>query len=381
MDNDTLPSRRWPARLGLAGRAAALVMVGAAALQAGAWPAVAAAVLVAALLAAWSPRRDVARHAVDALVMPLLDTAPRPPASPLTEQVVPVWRRSVEAVRQYAESSTADLMERFTSIHAQLDLAVGRHAPAVSLELGATDDLITRHRAELDDLLSTTHAAVQTRDAALGTVRTLAATIEELAALARDVQNIGRATHLLALNASVEATRAGERGEGFGVVAHEVRQLAGQSRQAGLQMGRLTAQMHERLAEVLQQARRIDADPDEIALQTEQSARRVVRALIGSLAEVGQASNHLRDTGRQVQADIERILMGLQSQDRLDQMLTSVATDMDRLHQWLQGADDPAAASPAEWLERLEGSYTMEEMRTAHHGTVGVERQATVEFF
>ena len=384
MDNDTLLPPPWRRRLGRAARWAGLVLVGAAALQAAAWPAVAAAAALAALFAVGTGRHTGRAHWPPALDEPLPSPSSgpsMPPASPLPEQIVPVWRRSVEAARQHAETSASDLMERFTNIHGQLDLAVGRGAPAVSLELGATDDLLERHRGEIDELLSSTHAAMRLRDEALGTVRTLVTTIEELGRLAREVQNIGRATHLLALNASVEATRAGERGEGFGVVAQEVRQLAGQSRQTGLDIARLITQMRERLAEVQHQAVRTDPDPDEVTLQAEQSARRVVRALIGSLAEVGQASNHLRDTGRQVQADIEKILMGLQSQDRLNQMLMSVEEDMDRLGQWLKGVDAPAAASPALWLERLENSYTMEEMRTAHHGTVSVDRQASVEFF
>lgn len=383
MDNDTLASPPWRQRLGRAARWAGLVLAGATALQAAAWPAVAAVAVLAALIAAGAGRAAGRSHLPTPLAEPLPATPDASPgaATPLPEQVVPVWRRSVEAARQHAESSATDLMERFTNIHGQLDLAVGRGAPAVSLELGATDDLLDRHRSEIDELLRSTHAAMRLRDEALGTVRTLAATIDELGRLAREVQNIGRATHLLALNASVEATRAGERGEGFGVVAQEVRQLAGQSRQTGLDIARLITQMRERLAEVQHQAVRTDTDPDEVTLQAEQSARRVVRALIGSLAEVGQASNHLRDTGRQVQADIEKILMGLQSQDRLNQMLMSVEEDMDRLGQWFKGVDDPAAASPALWLERLENSYTMEEMRTAHHGTVSVDRQASVEFF
>jgi methyl-accepting chemotaxis protein len=275
----------------------------------------------------------------------------------------------------------AELMERFSSILGQLDQAVGHNAPVATLGLGATDELLDRHKAEIDDLLSSTHAAVRTRSAAMAAVQALSGTIDQLNGLAREVQSIGRATHLLALNASVEATRAGERGEGFAVVAHEVRQLAGQSREAGRQISRHVTEMQERMADVERFARNTDMDPDEIELQAEQSARRVVRAMVGSLADVSQASSNLRETSRKVQSDIEKILMGLQSQDRLTQMLSSVTDDMERLSQWFKGAEDPAAASPTLWLERLETSYTMEEMRTAHHGTVGVDRQAAVEFF
>jgi methyl-accepting chemotaxis protein len=62
-------------------------------------------------------------------------------------------------------------------------------------------------------------------------------------------------------------------------------------------------------------------------------------------------------------------------------MLVAVCEDMQRMNEWLCGADDPNAELPAMWLERLEAQYTMEEQRSSHHNTVSVERTAAVEFF
>ena len=71
----------------------------------------------------------------------------------------------------------------------------------------------------------------------------------------------------------------------------------------------------------------------------------------------------------------------VQSQDRLSQMLTALGQDMERFAAWTRGTPDAAAATPAQWLERLEASYPMEEMRSAHYDTVVVEKAAAVEFF
>jgi methyl-accepting chemotaxis protein len=107
----------------------------------------------------------------------------------------------------------------------------------------------------------------------------------------------------------------------------------------------------------------------------------VLRALIGSSADFALASQELQRNSRLVQDDLEKIMMSLQSHDRLSQMLGSVIDDMARLGLWLDGGVDPLAQTPNKWLERLEQSYTMEAQRSSHHATVAIDKQAAVEFF
>lgn len=59
------------------------------------------------------------------------------------------------------------------------------------------------------------------------TIGSLTSTSADIADLAHEIDEVARQTRLLALNATIEAERAGEAGRGFGVVAEEVKQLAG----------------------------------------------------------------------------------------------------------------------------------------------------------
>jgi methyl-accepting chemotaxis protein len=113
----------------------------------------------------------------------------------------------------------------------------------------------------------------------------------------------------------------------------------------------------------------------------EAAARVVVADLLGDISQLGRTSRELQLAGEAVQAEVERVLMNFQSQDRLSQMLQCVTDDMGRMHEWLAEQGDLSAAQVEGWLERLDASYTMEEQRSEHHGNTVIQRQTAVEFF
>lgn len=72
------------------------------------------------------------------------------------------------------------------------------------------------------------------------------------------INDISEETNLLSLNASIEAARAGEAGRGFAVVSDEIRKLAEQSNEAGIEITRIIGRIQMRIGKTIETAKRAD---------------------------------------------------------------------------------------------------------------------------
>ena len=109
------------------------------------------------------------------------------------------------------------------------------------------------------------------------------------------IQEIADLTNLIALNAAIEAARAGAEGKGFAVVANEVRELAAQSADAARDAGRLVSAISLQVTDISTQMDR----GQKVVAGVEQLSSNAAQALdeiVASTEEAGEYARRIADT-------------------------------------------------------------------------------------
>ncbi len=106
------------------------------------------------------------------------------------------------------------------------------------------------------------------------------------------VNDLAEQTNILALNASIEATRAGEQGKGFSVVAAEIKALADQSKKATVQVRQILSEIQKSTNAAVMATEQGTKSVDE-AMRIVNEADEAIRMLVDTIVEAAQASTSI----------------------------------------------------------------------------------------
>ena len=242
-----------------------------------------------------------------------------------------------------AAASTAVAIEQSTSSinhvaeHTRETAEISRHAS----DLSARGEVVARETAE-----EMTRIADSMQDSAR-LVSALSQRSQEISGIVKVIKDIAEQTNLLALNAAIEAARAGEQGRGFAVVADEVRKLAERTATATTEIGGMIEAIQ---GEVAAAVGNLGARNEQVG-----QAVRLAEQVAGSLAEINAGA-------RKTQERIQEITDAASEQGAAS---TRIAGNIERIAQMAKqnSAAVADAANSARYVDELAGQLRAEVLR------------------
>jgi methyl-accepting chemotaxis protein len=175
-----------------------------------------------------------------------------------------------------------------------------------------------------------------------GTIQNLGKSSDQIGEIIGVIEHIADQTNLLALNAAIEAARAGEQGRGFAVVADEVRKLAEQTTKATKQIAGMIQQIqsdsHGAVRTMANATKQVDegivlADHAGVSLHEIVEISQKVTHMVSQIAVANEEQS---STSEQISKNMEAIASVTQQTASGTQQIARAAEDLNRLTETLQ---------------------------------------------
>ncbi len=225
-------------------------------------------------------------------------------------------------------------MEQLASAMTEMASAVqevARHTERAAGNASTANGEAEQGRAVVGEVVESMRRLAERVHDAMGVIEALKEDSQQIGSVIDVIGGVADQTNLLALNAAIEAARAGEQGRGFAVVADEVRTLAARTQESTQEIQRMIESLQGRTASAVDAMHRGEQQTDE-AVELAGRAR-------SALSEIASAVSAINEMNLQIASAAEQ--QGAAAAE-IDRNLVAVS---DISNESAQGAQETARAS------------------------------------